>query len=191
MLRACVCIDKWPLRALNDGCLLMKAKDPSFISIGLLSVLILAMPAQGDEDAAATTVKTIQRVGLALADPKFTVAVGKARSAAQSKAPECLRPRGENPGSARGIIQLDLEVVACDLFTFQPGPSVASPEPSAAALPAHDLKNPDGETAMFIEKTIGDIRRTIKDLGALGEAGRRARGALEETARALEAYVKH
>jgi hypothetical protein len=169
----------------------MKAKGRSFIGSALLSVSILVLPAHGDEGAAATARKSMQQVGSALSNPKFAAAIGKSKKAkpARVTVPECLRAAGEDPKSSHALIQLDLEVVACDLFTFQPGPPPAAPAPSVPVSPVHDLSNPDGNTLMFVEKTIGDIRKAVKDLMILGKAGQQTRAALEKTAAALEVYV--
>jgi hypothetical protein len=140
-------------------------------------------PKAGTGAAAATASKTIQGVGKATSDPKFIAALAtlKNTNVPGPKRPECLRPPGGNPESPdRADIQLDLEVVACDLFTFQPVP----PSP-----PVHDLKNLDGKTVMFVAKTIRDIQRTIMDLMILGEAGQKVRTALENTATALAVFV--
>jgi hypothetical protein len=125
---------------------------------------------------------------------------------------DCQWPPGSLDLSGRAAIQLDYEVVACDLFTLFSSPPPAAPSapagsppaaavpsapagsPPAAAAPAtpppvHDLSAPNGDTIRFFAKTIRDIRKTIVDLMFLGEAGQKSRDALRNAANALAVFV--
>lgn len=157
-------------------------------------------PKTGTGPAAANVAKTLQATGSAIGAAIGPVS-GRVREPA---APNCERPSGRHSEApSREAIQLDLRVVVCDLFTFQPGP-LPSTVPPAAPLqpgtsppapapttspPVHDLTNLDSETVVFVVKTIKDIQKTVSDLTILGETSQKTRIALENTATALAVFV--
>jgi len=156
-------------------------------------------PKSGTGAAAATVAKAISA---ALKTFNFGPTIGSSggTTIVGPKMPDCVRPHSRNTGSIRSIIQMDLAVVACDLFTFQPGPPQETlpsatpapsppPTPPPATPPEHDLQNLSGRTVTFVVKTIHDIQKTIRDLAVLGNETKRTRDALEDTAIALSVFV--
>lgn len=161
-------------------------------------------PKSGTGAAAATVAKAIKDVGLALSNLNFgpTISTSKGITVVGPKMPDCVRPNLRNRElSIRAVIQMDLAVVTCDLFTFQPGPPLPTAPPPTAPAPSapppapsltppeHDLQNLDGRTVAFVVKTIHDIQRTIRDLMVWGDVTKKSRVALENTAIALSVFV--